>query len=118
MEKAELMRALPVLPVTDLKAASTFYREHLGFDVLFDMGNYAGVGRGPIEIHLDASSPKAAPSVSCRIDVRGVDALYAEIEPKGVVKTDEKLETKPWGLRQFSVLDASGNRITFAERVR
>jgi hypothetical protein len=33
------------------------------------------------------------------------------------VKPDERLETKPWGLRQFSVPGPLGNRITFAERV-
>jgi catechol 2,3-dioxygenase-like lactoylglutathione lyase family enzyme len=117
MTKPELVRALPVLPVSDVKAAGVFYRDRLGFDVAFDMGNYCGVQRGAIEIHLDGSPSRPAAGISARIDVRGVDALYQEIEPHGVVKADEKLETKPWGLRQFSVLDPDGNRITFAERI-
>jgi catechol 2,3-dioxygenase-like lactoylglutathione lyase family enzyme len=117
MANVEMVRALPVLPVSDAKAASTFYRERLGFEVLFDMGDYVGVGRGPIEIHLDGSAGRPAFGVSCRIDVRGIDALYAEVEPTGAIKPDERLETKPWGLRQFSVLDAAGNRLTFTERV-
>ena len=29
--------------------------------------------------------------------------------------TNAPLETKPWGLRQFSVVDLDGNRITFAQ---
>jgi catechol 2,3-dioxygenase-like lactoylglutathione lyase family enzyme len=117
MTKIDWVRALPVLPVTDVKTATAFYRDNLGFEVRFDMGDYAGVGRGSIEIHLDGSASRPAPGISCRIDVRGIDALYAEIEPKGVVKPDEKLETKPWGMRQFSVLDAAGNRLTFTEPV-
>jgi hypothetical protein len=51
----------------------------------------------------------------CRINVRGVDQLYVEIGPHGVVAPDEPLETKSHGLRQFTVVDLSRNRITFAE---
>ena len=117
MTKPELTRVLPVLPVSDVKAASAFYRDRLGFSIAFDMGQYCGVQRGAIEIHLDGSAVRPASGISCRVDVRGVDALYGELEPLGVVKADERLETKPWGLRQFSVLDPDGNRLTFAERV-
>jgi hypothetical protein len=44
--------------------------------------------------------------------------LYAEIEPQGVVLPSERLETKVWGFRQFTVLDLDGNHITFAEPAR
>ena len=117
MADIELSRALPVLPVDEIKGATAFYRDVLAFELAFDMGDYAGVSRGPVELHLDATAPVTGP-VSASIDTIGVDALYKQIEPRGVVKPDERLETKPWGLRQFSVLDPSGNRITFAERVR
>ena len=116
MADIELSRALPVLPVQEIKGATAFYRDVLGFELAFEMADYAGVCRGPVELHLDATAPVTSP-VSARIDTIGVDALYEQIEPSGVVKPDERLETKPWGLRQFSVLDPSGNRITFAERV-
>jgi hypothetical protein len=46
-----------------------------------------------------------------------VDGLYEELLPRGVVKPDEQLATMSHGLRQFSVLDPDGNRITFAEPV-
>jgi len=114
MSDIQLTRAIPVLPAREIGAASGFYRDVLGFAVAFEMGDYSGVTRGPIELHLDASAPPAG-SVSARIDVVGVDALYAAIEPSGAVKPDERLETKPWGLRQFSVLDPAGNRVTFAK---
>jgi uncharacterized glyoxalase superfamily protein PhnB len=110
-----LEAAIPVLPVADVPKAVAFYRDRLGFTPLFEYGPYAGVRRGPIEFHLNghgAPGPAAA-----RIAVRGVDELYAELEKKGVIHPNEPLETKPFGMRQFSVLDADGNTITFAEPV-
>lgn len=116
MAKIELQAAVPVLPVKDLKTALDFYRDKLGFQQLFEQGPYAGVGRGPIEIHLDAMTPGATPVV-CRINLVGVDAIHAEIDPKGVIDPKEQLETKPWGMRQFSAVDPFGNRIVFAEQM-
>jgi hypothetical protein len=78
------------------------------------MDNYAGLTPGPIELHLDGSGWGGAP-VSARINLAGIDDIHAEIAPKGVVMKEEPLETKPWGVRQFSVLDPAGNRITFAQ---
>jgi catechol 2,3-dioxygenase-like lactoylglutathione lyase family enzyme len=119
MAAIEWMRAVPVAPAKNIAAALAFYRDKLGFTQAFDMGNYVGIVRGPIEIHLfDASMPapdggKLNSAQSIRIDVKGIDDLYAGIDPS-IVKADARLETKPWGVRQFSVVDPAGNRITFA----
>jgi catechol 2,3-dioxygenase-like lactoylglutathione lyase family enzyme len=116
MADCELLSAIPVLPARDLDGALAFYKERLGFQVAFQYGPYAGVVRGPIEIHLDGQ-PGVTAEVSCRIQVRGIDALHDEIKPQGVVDPKEPLQTMPFGMRQFSVRDLSGNRITFAQRV-
>jgi hypothetical protein len=94
-----------------------FYRDKLGFAPAFEMEGYAIVARGTIELHLDGYAEWPRPSTTCRINLRGVDALYGSIEPQGIVHPEEPLETKPHGMRQFSVLDPWGNRITFAEPV-
>lgn len=112
MSDAELFSAIPVLPVRDLAAGLDFYERRLGFERAFEYGPYAGVVRGGIEIHL---SQEDAPPVTCRIDTRGVDALYEELQKQDVIHPEEPVETKPWGMRQFSAVDPSGNRITFAE---
>jgi catechol 2,3-dioxygenase-like lactoylglutathione lyase family enzyme len=114
MSDPRLEAAIPVLPVGDVPKAVAFYRDRLGFAPRFELGDYAGVGRGPIEIHLDGSGPVLAP-VTCRIAVSRVDALYAELAKQGVIHPREPLETKLFGMRQFSVLDADGNRLTFAQ---
>jgi catechol 2,3-dioxygenase-like lactoylglutathione lyase family enzyme len=116
VSELELKAAVPVLPVEDVDKAVDFYTTRLGFEKAFAYGAYAGVQRGAVMIHLDAGERAAFPGPTCcRVDVQGVDALSAEMEAQGVVDPDEPLETKPFGMRQFSVLDCCGNRITFAE---
>ena len=112
MSDSELSSAIPVLPVAELKKSLDFYAQRLGFETAFEYGPCAGVTRGPIEIHLSAEE---APAVTCRVAVRGVEALYQEMQEQDVIHPDEPLQTTPWGMHRFSVLDPSGNRITFAE---
>jgi uncharacterized glyoxalase superfamily protein PhnB len=115
MTETRILGTVPVVPVIDVGPAIAFYRDALGFTLAFEQGAYAGVERGGAHVHLDGVANAAAGQVTVRIAVEGVDALYAEIEPKGVVDPAEPLNTKPWGARQFSVLDCCGNRITFVE---
>ena len=109
------LAAVPVVPVDDPAKAVAFYTERLGFELTFEQGPYAGVSLGDVELHLDGVVNEAAGKVTARVHVSGVDALYAALEPNGVVDPAEPLDTKPWGARQFSVLDCCGNRITFVQ---
>jgi catechol 2,3-dioxygenase-like lactoylglutathione lyase family enzyme len=115
MAKIQLLGTVPVVPVTDVAEAVAFYGDSLGFALAFHQGEYAGVERGAAHLHLDGVANDGAGKVTARVTVSGVDALYAEIEPTGVVDPAEPINTKPWGARQFSVLDCCGNRITFVE---
>jgi uncharacterized glyoxalase superfamily protein PhnB len=111
----QYLAAVPVIPVDDSAEAVAFYTERLGFDLAFEQGAYAGVKLADVEVHLDGVVNEAAGKVTARVHVTGVDALYAALEPNGVVDPSEPLNTKPWGARQFSVLDCCGNRITFVQ---
>ncbi len=115
MTEIRITGTVPVLPVTDIDEAIAFYRDALGFTLAFQQGDYAGVDRGAAHVHLDGVVNAAAGQVTVRVPVEGVDALYAEIEPKGVIDPAEPLNTTPWGARQFSALDCCGNRVTFVE---
>jgi len=118
MDKVQLLAAVPVLSVADISKSTAFYQDKLGFKRQFEVGDYAGFERGPFVLHLDGTNEEfSARPTCCRFHIKGVDALYTEIEPLGVVKTDEQLETRPHAMRQFSILDLDGNRITFAEPV-
>jgi hypothetical protein len=114
MSGSRLETTIAVIPVRDLARSLAFYEESLGFRRRFEYGPYAGVARGPIELHLDGSAPPAGP-VTVRIQVSGVDDLYAELQKHDAIDPAEPLETRPFGMRQFSVRDLDRNRLTFCQ---
>ena len=110
-----LVAATPVLPSLDIARTVTFYRDKLGFtEVHAAAGMHAIVERGPVELHFwltkDAALPKAS---GCRIHVTGIDAWYSICQAAGIVHPNGPLTTKPWGLREFAILDPDGNCLTF-----
>ena len=54
-------------------------------------------------------------TASCRIEVADIDALFAELQPRGVLHEVSYggVETTDFGTREFATLDADGNLITF-----
>lgn len=113
-----IVRAIPKLASLDLDQTQRFWSEKLGFERLFTYPDYGISGRDGVQIHFwltdDADIPK---ETGCRIDVTGVDVLYAEMDAAGLVHPNGELADTPWGFRQFSVLDGDGNLVTFGERV-
>ncbi|HTO09286.1 MAG TPA: glyoxalase superfamily protein [Myxococcota bacterium] len=111
-----LVKAVPRFPVLDLAAALEFYEKQLGFQRLFLFPDYAGVARSGFELHLFVVSDPALPLwTSCRVNVRGLDALYQEYLRAGVVHASGRLEHRPWGFREFTAVDLFGNALVFAE---
>jgi len=51
---------------------------------------------------------------SCEFYVSDADALYAEFTGKGAYTLGPPV-SRPWGLRDFRVIDPEGNRLTFAQ---
>lgn len=114
-----LKRAIPLLASLDLDRTLAFYVEKLGFDVeVFHVDDAAGVERDGVQIHFWLCDERQiAENTSCRIDVEGIESLYAELLPQGVVHPNGSLEDKPWGFREFAVLDSDGNLITFVQEI-
>lgn len=76
-----------------------------------------------LELHVwvaDGRAPGAerhlAGSGSCRLRVTGVDQLHARCAALAVVHPAAPLADKPWGTREFAVLDPDGNLVTLYER--
>jgi catechol 2,3-dioxygenase-like lactoylglutathione lyase family enzyme len=113
-----LNSAAPVLASLDIERTVTFYCVRLGFTrVYVDPGVWGIVARDSIQIHFwPCSDRNIAENTSCRVHVSGIEALFAELQPLGVVHPQAQLQLKPWGSREFGVLDPDGNLITFAER--
>ncbi len=113
--QATMNRVVAVLPAADIQAAITFYTE-LGFTATFTVGDYAGVVRDGVELHLFGCTEKhIAEWTSCRIAVGGIESLYDDYAAKKVVHPNGTLTVKPWGTKEFAILDPSGVCITFFE---
>lgn len=116
MADIQFRSAIPVLPAIDIEASVDFYQNKLGFSLAFQYPEYAGVEVGPIQIHFwhckDPEIPKAS---NCRVHLLGVDALYQEAIQQRVVHPNGPIEDKPWGFREFTVIDCCGNSIIFAQ---
>ncbi len=116
MSTPQLLHATPVLPALDLEAAIAFYQQRLGFKLDFRQDDYAGLSRSHIQIHLWRCGDRhIAENTSCRISVTGIDALYQELQATMVIHPHSSLTTQPWGSREFTALDLSGNAIVFTE---
>lgn len=111
--------ATPVLASLDIERSVAFFCEKLGFSARFSQqGVYGVVVRGEVSIHLWACPERhIAENTSCRVQVAGVDALYAECRGLGIVHPKGKLAVQPWGSREFAILDPDGNLVTFSEPV-
>jgi catechol 2,3-dioxygenase-like lactoylglutathione lyase family enzyme len=110
------VKAVPRFPVLDLPAALEFYEKRLGFQKLFDYGDYAGVARSGFELHLfGMANPELPKWTACRVNVFGVDELYAEYQRAGVIHPNGPLVNQPWGFREFTALDLCGNAMVFGE---
>ncbi|MFB2893743.1 glyoxalase superfamily protein [Aerosakkonemataceae cyanobacterium BLCC-F50] len=112
----------PLIPAgDDLEKAIEFYEQKLGFTTIFREGDpirMAIVKRDNAEIFLVKSDyHDLAKEISLRLQVTGIEQLYQELESKGdeIVHPNGKLETKPWGPKEFSVIDLAGVCLTFYE---
>ena len=121
-ECTRFLRAVPVLAAQDISASLAFYA-NLGFAIRFQEDDYAAflIGNetsGEIEIHLWQCDDKAiAENSGCRVEVENIESLYEKCLETGAVHSNGNLQERPWGTREFVLLDVAGNIITFFERL-
>ncbi|MDA0346689.1 MAG: VOC family protein [Verrucomicrobia bacterium] len=127
--------AVPALPVTNMAEGVVFYHETLGFDVSHQDLDYAVLRCDRVSLHLWLSSDESwrdrmgkrpivsgtesfiAGTHSCRIEVEGIEEIHQDLRPKGIIHPNGQLANKPWGTREFAVLDPYGNLVTFFEKI-
>jgi predicted enzyme related to lactoylglutathione lyase len=111
-----------VFTVSDVATAHRFYLDRLGFRSEFTLGEpmtYAIIERDTVQLHLMpvARAPEALGRSSIYVFAAGVDALHQELKGRGCA-----IEVPPqdfdYGMRETSVRDPDGNRITFGEEVK
>lgn len=110
----------PLIPARDVEEAIVFYRDSLGFELRYrdaEPAQFAIVGRDAAQLHLFANQDKhLADWTSLRIEVDGIDALYGRCQEGGCVHPNGLLGERPWGTREFSILDPSGVCVALVQR--
>ena len=104
---------VPELPVVDVERAQQHYRDALGFEIgwLYPDKGIGAVSRDKVVIFFRKRTPPFEPAIHWMF-AEDIDATYAELKSSGA-NIVEALETKPWGLRQFTVKDLDGNIFYF-----
>ena len=108
--------AIPTLPSRSVQDTVAFYRR-LGFEgeIWGDPYRYAILTRGTLELHFfpHPDFRPAESSAGCYLRVLDVESVYrafalAKLPAQGIPRMDT-LENKPWGMREFAVVDPDGN---------
>ena len=115
----------PFLHVPDLQKALDFFTDILGFTVPFRQDGYAYIHRETVGFRLlEAEEEQTAAGrrrFAYYIDVRDVDALYAELKPKLDTLPPGDVHgpaDKPYGQRELLVLAPDGELIVFGMEIR
>jgi uncharacterized glyoxalase superfamily protein PhnB len=119
-----LKTAIPVIHVGDSRRAEAFYCQRLGFQLLASWrpdparGDpcYMTVARDAARLHLTSFKDGVVGTWTSTVYVYvdDVDALYAELEAKGI--SMRAPIDQDWGTREFGVRDADRNLITFGQQ--
>ena len=125
--KATIISAEPQMFVSDIKASCEFFREKLGFSLVFSYGKppyYAQVRRDAARLNLRCVERPVIESMvrdreellSVSMTVATADEvklLFLEFQSTGVA-FHQTLKRQPWGAKNFIVKDPDGNLLLFA----
>lgn len=110
----------PKLPMRNKAVTSAFYINRLGFQKFgsTDYDDYLMVEKDNIQVHffeykkLDRETNYG----QAYIRTSNIDQLYQSLlERKVNIHPNGALQTKPWGQKEFSLLDPDNNLLTFGQ---
>ncbi len=114
-----LQQIHPKLPMRDKEATKNYYTQ-LGCTIAADYGDYLIVQKDAIEIHF-FSFPELDPLTNygqVYIRTNDIDNFYQSIQQNGVViHPNAPLAEKPWGQKEFALLDPDHNLLTFGQSI-
>src|ERR1700685_778076 len=125
--KATIVCAEPQLFVTDIQRSCEFFRQKLGFSLVFSYGDppfYAQVARDAAHLNLrcverpviESTLREREELLSASMTVATADEiklLFLEFQSAGVAFR-QTLKKQPWGAKNFIVKDPDGNLLLFA----
>ncbi|MDF3820732.1 VOC family protein [Leptospira sp. 96542] len=113
-----IKKSIPQLPSLDLQKSKIFYEEKLGFKTLKQYDDIFLLEKDGFELHLWlCDDPTIPQNSSVYFHVENIDSMYADYNQKGIVHKNAHLMDKPWGMREFCVLDLDGNLLKFGQKI-
>ena len=110
----------PKLPMRDIKLTKEFYLTGLNFIEIADHRDYLLIKKDAVEIHFflfkNLNPRKNYGQVYIRTN--NIDELYKSLIKNGIkIHPNAPLESKPWGQKEFALLDPDHNLLTFGESI-
>lgn len=107
----DVVRAMPLLTVTDLDAALDAYVQVTGMEVVMNHGwiaTLASPGDSTAQLSLITVDPTGPVNPSASLEVDDVDAAYrAAVDAN--LEIAYEITNEEWGVRRFFFRDAGGN---------
>ena len=116
--------AIPQLPSRSLERTLAFYRR-LGFEgeIAAPTQDYAIVDRGSLELHFflhDSLVPEES-AFGCYVRVQDVETIFQAFAAVGLPSSGipriTGLEYRPWGMREFAIIDEDGSLIRIGQEL-
>lgn len=111
----------PKLPMRDKAVTRDYYLNMLGFELASntDYEGYLMVKKDQVELHFfefkDLDPKENYGQVYFRTE--DIEAVYQSfLEKKVPIHPAGPLQTKPWGQKEFALLDPDNNLLTFGQR--
>ena len=129
----KFIEATPAFAVFDLERSIAFYCDTFGYTVVAQGEGFALLERDGVLLQLWLSNDESwktreggnpvesgaesflSGTVSCRIQITGIAALYKATKAKGAVHPKGHLKRAEYPAQEFAILDPDGNLITFFE---
>jgi catechol 2,3-dioxygenase-like lactoylglutathione lyase family enzyme len=110
------------MPMRNKEVTRDYYVEQLGFREVgsVEYPDYLMIRKDTVELHFfefKELNPKENYG-GVYIRVEGIDELYNSLlEKKVSIHPNGPLQDKPWGQREFALLDPDTNLLTFGETI-
>lgn len=109
----------PKLPMRDKAITRDFYVNKLGFKDIgsADFKDYLMVQKDQVQIHFflfETLDPKENYG-QVYIRTNDIDGLYKSMLETKSIHPNGSLQTRPWGQKEFAMLDPDSNLLTFGQ---
>lgn len=112
----------PKLPMRQKAITRAYYTEKLGFTDIgrVDYPDYLMIKKDDVEIHFFSYKDLDPDQNYGQVYIRtnDVEGLYHALRDRGVpIHPNDPLQVKPWGQKEFSLLDPDNNLLTFGQSI-